>query len=742
MAAGHPDSTLDDAAATRGPPEAMAGLTAHEHLCGFRVRHALKIALACCLCIVIPTLLQLQSIYFCPLFAFMVLSGFYTDTLGSALEALGVVLIAATGGVVLSALFGGAPPVHLVLMLAWLFAITLLLDRYPLGATVGGIIVAVLLFTSIFVSIDTVLYASVHFYGLLLLAMVIVVAVDHLVWPPHRRTVFLDVLATIYDSLAAGFARLGASPENPAELRALLRLHELAHVVQSYHGIGLNRRNPLVRLLMHSAGLLLHLEFQRREWHRAQDAAPDAMPPLAHRLLAGIGAQCRRIAQAALAQAPVAPVEPWLTESAATLVEDSHEPRAAPDTERPGRVRGWSGAPGLLMLARAILRLEEATDAYNRAVALLANPRLVYRGTRRPLVGDATTLKRSAKTVLIVVLLIVGQEWLDLPGQTMVAFYAVVFGAAANLGQAYARTTAGFAGILAGLLYAIVCIGIVAALPNFALFLGLVFFGMFCTGYLALRPGVIAIGAVQAGLVLPFATLTYDGPDWTLANAETRALALAVAGCVALLVHRLVWPRLPLRGLRRSIATALTQAGAELEALLQEPGAADQPTSARRLLPLSAVVPRALSLSNDARYLFSGMGSDSRYYHSVIQGLMSLHVHLSLLGGVIARLDPDLRQHFRTAAAPLVERLVDACATVSAQFGPTPTPVAGLDAGAATTALESADLALQARGSDANQQRLFLSTLARSLDHLAECLREISADAGRINRKARPGGES
>ena len=342
--------------------------------------------------------------------------------------------------------------------------------------------------------------------------------------------------------------------------------------------------------------------------------------------------------------------------------------------------------------------------------------------------------------MLIVVLLILGQDWLDLPGQTLVAFYAVTFGAAANLGQAYNRTVAGLAGILTGLLYAILCIAIVAALPSFPLFLGLVFLGIFCAGYLALRPGAVGIGALQAGLVLPFATLTYDGPEWTLANAETRALALLVAGCMALLVHRLVWPALPLRGLRRSIAATLADAGSKLAAVFGDPAPADLSAAAPRLLPLSAVVPRVLSLSNDAKYLFSGIGDDSRRYHSVIQGLMSLHVHLSLLGGMIGRLDPPLLQDFRVALAPVVRRVVEACATVGAQFDPVPAGAApaGLDAGAASAAIEPIERALRALGPPAEDQRLIVSLLAHSLDHLAECLLEISAIAGEINRPRAP----
>jgi uncharacterized membrane protein YccC len=740
----HSSSRLDQPGVRSGSSrEVLAevgGVTAEEHLREFRVKQALKAALVCCLCILVPSALHIQSIYFGPVFAFMVLTTFYNDTLGAALEALLGVLTGASGALVITALFGSVAPIYLVFMLAWLFTSTLFLNRFPLGAMLGSIIPAILLFTSIFVSRATVFDLSVHLFGVLALALAITVAVDHLLWPPQRRTVFLDVLATIYESLGAGFAGLHQSrADDPSELRALLRLHELGRVVQTYQGSGSNKDNPLVRLLMNSSALLLHLEFQRREWQRMAPDAPDDTLALADRLLAGIGAQCRRIGQAALARAPAQPVDPGLVESAGTLIEVAPEPRPAPDAESPGQVRSWANSPALPMLARTIVRLGEATDAYNLSVALVSKPGFAVKAARAPLRIDPAALKRGTRTILILVLLILGQYWLDLPGQTMVAFYAITFGAAANLGQAYTRTAGGLAGILVGLLYGIVCIAVAVTLPNFAIFLGLIFLGTFCAGYLALCPGPIGVGALQAGLVVPFATLVYDGPEWTLASAETRALALLVAGLIAILVHRLVWPALPLRALRSAIAASLSQAGGMLSALFDQGGSTDRSESARRLLPLSEVVPRALSLSNDAKYLFSGMGGDSLRYHSVIRGLMSLDVHLSLLDGIIGRVDPLVRERFRVAVAPVIARLVEACATAGAQFGPAPSPDALAESadGSATAALAPLDAALRAQGPSTGEQRRYLSLLARSLDHLQVCLQEISSIAAEIGPPGR-----
>ena len=737
-----PSAALTQARAERWDSE--RGDIAEDHLREFRVKHALKIGLACSLCILVPALLHLQSIYLCPVFAFMLMSGFHSDTLAAGLEALGGVVVASLGALLITVSTGSAPPIYLALMLTWLFAIMLLLGRYPLGAILGGIIAAIILFTSIFVSRAIVWDLSVHFFSLVLVAVTISVAVDHLLWPPHRRTLFLDVLGSIYETLGTGFGRLPESDaDDSAALRALLRLHELAHVIQSYHGGGPDRGHPPMQLVMHSSALILHLEFQKREWDSVGQAASDEDRALAARLLDGIGTQCRRLGEAALTRVPAPPIEPWLTEFATDTVEELPETRQAPDLERPAWVRSWSTPPALPMLARTIIRLGEATEAYNRVLALLGNQGFTARAMRPPIAIDSQALKRSAKTVLIVVLLILGQDWLDLPGQTMVAFYAIVFGVVANLGQAFTKTVEGLTGILAGLLFAMVCIAIVAALPSFTLFLGLMFLGVFGAGYLALQPGPLAFGALQAGLVLPFAALAYDGPEWTLADAETRALALVVAGCVSLLVHRLAWPVLPLHALRRSIAASLTDAGDKLGTLMRQannlpcpPDPPDPSASARHLLPLSAVVPKILSLSNDARYLFSGMGDDSRRYHSVIQGLMSVHVHLSLLSGVIGRLEPSVRESFRTAAEPVVARLVDGCRLAAAKFEPLPSPLkpAEFQAGSATAALEPIGAQLWAHGPAGEEQWLFLSLLARSLDHLAGCLDQIAADADAINQ--------
>jgi hypothetical protein len=245
---------------------------------------------------------------------------------------------------------------------------------------------------------------------------------------------------------------------------------------------------------------------------------------------------------------------------------------------------------------------------------------------------------------------------------------------------------------------------------------------------------------MHAGLVIPYATLVYDGPDWTLVEAETRAFGLLTAGCVALLVHRFVWPALPLRDLRRSIGASLTDIGSKLGNLLQHAGPADPTEAPRHLLPLSAVVPKVLSLSNDARYLFSVIDEDSRHFHNVIQGLMSLDVHLSLVSGVIGRLEPAVLEQFRVAVAPTVARLAEGCRSAGAMFEPAPAPPtpAGRGAGAAMEALKPLDAKLRARGPAGEEQRHYVWLLGRSLDHLAAGLDEIVTEADAINR-TRPG---
>ena len=134
----------------------------------------------------------------------------------------------------------------------------------------------------------------------------------------------------------------------------------------------------------------------------------------------------------------------------------------------------------------------------------------------------------------------------------------------------------------------------------FALLVALVFLGEFVANLAYQRLPRYGAAGLQAGLALPFAYLATTGPAWgSFSTATTRFWGLVVAGFSAVVVHAYLWPVLPMRQLRASIAAALRDTAAGLGHLfagLRSTWEGPPPS-------LDAVVTRAHDLLDDARYL-------------------------------------------------------------------------------------------------------------------------------------------
>src|SRR5258708_21444477 len=117
---------------------------------------------------------------------------------------------------------------------------------------------------------------------------------------------------------------------------------------------------------------------------------------------------------------------------------------------------------------------------------------------------------------------------------------------------------AALAGPVAGFAWGVVAAFIPSSLPYFPLLLALVFLGEFLANLAFQRLPRYGVAGIQAGLALPFAYLATTGPEWgSFATVRTRFWGLVVAGFTAVVVHAYLWPVLPMRQLRASIAAAL-----------------------------------------------------------------------------------------------------------------------------------------------------------------------------------------
>jgi hypothetical protein len=106
--------------------------------------------------------------------------------------------------------------------------------------------------------------------------------------------------------------------------------------------------------------------------------------------------------------------------------------------------------------------------------------------------------------------------------------------------------------------------------PQFPLLLALVFLGEFPSALAFQTLSRYSNAGMQAGLAVPFAYLATTGPEWgSFTAVRTRFAGLVVAGFTAVVIHAYLWPVLPMRQLRASIAAALRDTAVSLGQLFR-----------------------------------------------------------------------------------------------------------------------------------------------------------------------------
>jgi hypothetical protein len=173
--------------------------------------------------------------------------------------------------------------------------------------------------------------------------------------------------------------------------------------------------------------------------------------------------------------------------------------------------------------------------------------------------------------------------------------------------------------------------------------LALVFLGEFLAILAFQRLPRYGAAGLQAGLALPFAYLATTGPEWgSFATVRTRFAGLVVAGFTAVVVHAYLWPVLPMRQLRTSIAAALRATAVSLAQLFS----ASRLTWAGAPPSLGETVTRARDLLDDARYLPGPEHADPAY-NGILACLQEIDANLEYVHFLVGlEEEHPLRQRF------------------------------------------------------------------------------------------------
>ena len=707
-----------------------------------QVKHALKTALACCLATGVSYLFRLPDGQFAPLFAFLIMAlGMPSPRLNWLLAQVGIAVSALASALILVA-FRDAFFLYLAVTLLWIFTCLLFSNWFPLPATLAAMVSAL----GIFVFYQGTVGGALGFYvayGLNWLIGGAAVAVVHtLLWPWNTRKVFLERLAAVY-AVLEGHCRYAArrlrsgeatrvepSPEEWAPFRPLRQL--LAPELRR----GRDTSNPFARMILACRSLHLRLWFFNRA---IAPLAPATLPGEVRLQMANLLDRCadhlHGLLEALLHRKQVPPL-------AADLLEEAGSARWDADLERGAGDSLLAHGIHASLIYRVVQGLQTVTAAHN---ALLANLRAGLAGelvalwpvaTGRPLL-DRQSLRAGTKLVLLLVLLLVEEGWLGFPGGSQVAFYATFFASTGNLGRQNKTDLVGLAGLLGGFVYGVAAAFLTSRLPHFPLLLALVFLGEFLASLAAQRPPRYGVAGVQAGLALPFAYLATTGPEWgSFTDVRTRFWGLVVAGFTAVVVHAYLWPVLPMRQLRASIAAALRATAASL-AHLFGPG---RPAWEGAPPDLGDALTRARDLLDDARYLPGPEHADTAY-QGALGCLQEIDANLEYVHFLIGlEEEHPLRQRFFQVLGDYAEQAGRNMEQVARQFQPSPGRAAAVEPvhwdPDASGRWERASREV-APVPDEEIDPWRPAVIARCLDQVARAVEKISGIAREINLRNR-----
>jgi hypothetical protein len=636
-----------------------------------QVKHALKTALACCLATGLSYYFRLPSGQLAPVFAYLLMTLGMPSPRLNWLLALSAIGISAIVSALLVVAFGAAPFLYLAVTLLWIFTCLLFTNWFPLPATLGAMVSALGIFVIFMGSVGATLSFYVAYWLNFLFAGCSVVVVHTLLWPLNTPQVFLQRLAEVYAYLearcqqAAGQIRAGeppavdASPQEWAPFRPLRQL--LAPELRRAR----DTSNPFARMILACRSVNLRLWFFNQA---IAPVVPAALPAAARRPLASLLDRCaghlHALLEGVLHRTQVPPVD-------ADVLGDVRSARWEVDRTPPvgGDVLLAHGVHRAV-LQLAVQGLQTMTTAHNALLTSvrggltgeLVALRPVATGTR---LIDVNSLRAGTKLVLMILLLLVEEGLLGFPGGSQVAFYATFFASTGNLGRQNKTDLVGLAGLLCGFAYGVVAALLTSRVPQFPLLLALVFLGEFLANLAFQTLPRYGVAGLQAGLALPFTYLATTGPEWgSFTVVWTRFAGLVVAGFTAVVIHAYLWPVLPMRHLRASIAAALRDTAVSLGELFGAPRAtwAGAPPS------LDDTVRRARDLLDDARYLPGPEHADPAY-HDILSSLQEIDANLEYVHFLLGlEAEHALRERFFQVAADYAGQAQKNLEQVAQQF--------------------------------------------------------------------------
>lgn len=660
----------------------------------FRIKSAIKITLGGLFCLLVGNIFHLESAYLSVLFLYLIMLMCNGQALSVGLQSIAGGAVTGALSLLIATVFLQSPVVYLLLMGVLIFIVILFVGKYFLPALLSGIVAAMSMFVVIFQSLGEAATTIENYLIQMCLGVFAAWMIDDLIWPRRSKDALRTTLASVYKDFSQRFARLAegagsARGEDAISLEVFNNLVNLVDRTKRESREGTFYPEPYMKLTAYAKGVYIRLDvledFMSKN-HKCLETGE--AKNVIEGIFSGLSAEFAKLAGAVESgSAPNAP-DAGLDAASASLGElylKLHDVEG--DREYLDDLLALGSLPPLFdgilnLLKDSVHTLGVIHDG--SYAGLLGN-----RVTHAPEVEKVKSslgayftrddVKQSVKTVIIIMLLLLGEMFLNLPGSSQASFYGVLFGSMPNTGQAHLKGKLAIIGVVAGLAYGIFGLIIVSQTTRFLILMLLFCLGLFLASYVATGNRRIAYSGVQAGLMVPYVFLIDTGPEVNLDLAFTRFCALLMASAIGLIILHNLWPVSPYEQLKKKISYALKVSG-QIFAKLLTGDERDKDKIESLVTPLAASLPTSSSLLFDARFV---IGDEQLHGEEFVEIIGSLEVIFSeletikktvytgkdnkLLAAYIEHMTPSYKKisAFFDAAAAGFDSGQDLCAQIS-----------------------------------------------------------------------------
>lgn len=652
----------------------------------FRIKSAIKITLGGLFCLLVGNIFHLESAYLSVLFLYLIMLMYNGQALSVGLQSIAGGIVAGGLSLLIATVFIYSGVVYLLLMGLLIFMIMLLVGKYFLPALLSGIVAAMSMFVVIFQSLDQ---ASVTIQNYLIQMCIGVFAawmVDDLIWPRRSRDALRTTLASVYKDFSERFASLanGAVKDRGEDAISLEVFNNLVNLVdrtKRESREGAFYPEPYMKLTAYAKGVYIRLDVLEDSITKNHKClGMEEVKSVIDGIFSGLSAEFAKLAGAVESGSAADAPDAGLDSASASLGDLYLKLRAVEgDREYFDDLLALGSLPPLFDGILNLLKNSVQTLGVIRAGSypeLLGN-RVTHAPEVEKVKGSLgayfTTddVKQSVKTVIIIMLLLLGEMFLNLPGSSQASFYGVLFGSMPNTGQAHLKGKLAIIGVVAGLSYGILGLIIVSQTSRFMILILLFCLGLFLASYVATGNRRIAYSGVQAGLMVPYVFLIDTGPEVNLDLAFTRFCALLMASAIGLIVLHNLWPVSPYEQLKKRISYALKVSG-QIFAKLLTGDEKDRDRIESLVTPLAASLPTSSTLLFDARFV---IGDEKLHGEEFVEIIGALEVIFSELETIKKTVYTGKDNKL---LAEYLEQMTPSYQKISALFGATS---AGFDTG-------------------------------------------------------------